>query len=198
MIPGRSLRPSCGRHVREPRRVKVQEVKIRPEWSRPVSDKGNLSGAEGGRYRDVQRRVIQFYRLSYEQREAPTNIYSGRVCTLFAALSIPVSFAVSLPDPPLLSRYETDRKFCVFVLILNCCSLGHQRAVLLQRTIHIFFYYNKSLTFRLCYLYKFLDLSVSLYENCLINIFSVYLINGFVINEMALLLKQILLRSILP
>lgn len=56
---------------------------------------GQRSRGQAGRYRDVQRRVIQFYRLSY-RAQAPTNIRRPpRVCTLFIGPDPCVSFIVS-------------------------------------------------------------------------------------------------------
>lgn len=77
--------------------------------SHRVSDKESFPEAEGrGCYRDVQRRVIQFYRLSHTSGH-PTNTSpsttTSRVCAPFIAPGIRVLFSHLLsPLPPSLSR----------------------------------------------------------------------------------------------
>lgn len=84
-------------------------LNIEARWP-SLSDKESLREVPGpnrpaGSYRDVHRRVIQFYRLSYEQ-QAPTNIQR-----------LPRLFHPSLPLPhSLVSQLKNLLCFCAFVL----------------------------------------------------------------------------------
>lgn len=125
----RRRRRRAGDHVRELRRVKYRPMAVgfgQRKFPKPRASRST------GRYRDVQRRVIQFYRLSCVM--APTNIYSRAVvasscvfCILFrrsprlcVCVCVCACFfrSVSFILPSFVS-YEIQNSACVFPFILH-------------------------------------------------------------------------------